>query len=171
MTFYAGPTNSQSSYLPVEFDLSEDEKLNKELIEKRQRLLATIVNVKEDANYQQSEILSAQQWFSSAASGVIKTKYGYRFSFDLVALNGGPIGASAQIKLWLASPPIIISNIVAPTHGFGAATAGSTYYFIPSVDIDIDFDNSNPSQQIINVTNSLGSNLTQCYFVFEYLKQ
>lgn len=176
MTFSFAPANSQSSYLPVEFDLTEDEQINKELLEKRQRLLATIVNVKENANYQKSEILSAQQWFNQAQAGALQTSYGYRYSFDLVEFNGGPIGAGATILTLLATPTptvpgkINIPTALKPTHGFGGCTNATNFYFINDPLVFVRTNIWSNASQTITITNNTGSDLTQCFWVFEYIK-
>lgn len=64
MSYGFGPANSQSSYLPLEFELPKDEREMRELVSKRERLTANIVNIKENGNYELNEILTAQQWFN-----------------------------------------------------------------------------------------------------------
>lgn len=86
MTF--GPANAQSSFLPIEFDIPSDDDLARELISKRERLTATIVNVKQNGQYELLELLSAQQWFSTGiASAPNKPRYGFRqvYSFGAIA--------------------------------------------------------------------------------------
>jgi hypothetical protein len=171
MTF--APVNTFSSYLPPEFYLPGDERDN-DFISKRERLTSDILNIKENANYEEKELLTAQQWFSQTVSGAIITSYGYRTTFDLVALNGGAIGSgTTTITLTTTTQPPLIQfdNSIIPTHLYGAATvSGPIYIGFPSDSIIIDFDNTTPSAQEINITNNYGSNLTQCYLVFEYLK-
>jgi len=99
MTF--GPINALSSYLPIEFNMPPDDEIMREIITQRERLTASIVNIKENANYEKFEILSAMQWFSTTAPTVNapdKKRYGFRTTVDLVALNGGVIGAGYSIN-------------------------------------------------------------------------
>lgn len=165
-----GPLNTQSSYLPIEFDLPEDEKLQRELISKRQRLIASIVNIKENANYEKRELLSAQQWFSAVVSGYIITKYGFRTTVDCVALNGGVIGAGATalVLTGTTSPPAITGYVVPlPGHGAALATDG-TSLFLNDPQVFFRFVSATNT---LTITNNYGANLTWCVVVLEYLKQ
>lgn len=170
------PINTQSSFLPPEIDFPEDNSEFREILSNRQRLLANIVNVKENSNYERRELLSAQQWFSQVVQGYIKTQYGFRVTYDLVSLNGGPIGAGLTTIVIPTDPavntPITIfyTGGLIPTHGFGAATAGTTYYFINDPQVFVRFVNTSATVQSIQITNNTGTDLTQCYWVFEYLK-
>lgn len=86
MTF--GPANAQSSFLPIEFDIPPDQNLMRELISKRERLTASILNVKQNGQYELLELLSAQQWFSTGgATAPNKPRYGFRqvYSFGAIA--------------------------------------------------------------------------------------
>lgn len=174
MTF--GPFNSQAPYLPPEQDFPEDSDLFREILAGRERLTATVLNIKENAQYEKVELITAQQWFSAIVSGAIKTAYSFRLTFDLVALNGGvpiPIGVTIFDLVLLVNPqpaPINIPNAIQPLHGFGAANNAANFFFIndPLVFINTNVW-SNASQQII-ITNNSGATLTQCVWVFEYLK-
>ena len=171
MTF--GPINALSSYLPIEFNMPPDDEIMREIITQRERLTASIVNIKENANYEKFEILSAMQWFSTTAPTVNapdKKRYGFRTTVDLVALNGGVIGAGATVLTLLATtvPPAIVGyTIPLPSHGSATATDGvSIFLNDPQV-----FVRFKASTNQITITNNYGANLTQCYFVLEYLKQ
>ena len=171
MTF--GPINTQSSYLPTEFDMPPDDGIMREIITQRERLTASILNLKENANYEKREILSAQQWFMTTAPTVNspdKKRYGYRTTIDLVALNGGPIGAGATTLTLTSStiPPAIMGyTIPLPSHG-SATAADGTSIFLNDPAVYVRFV---ASSNQITITNSYGANLTQCYFSLEYLKQ
>jgi hypothetical protein len=174
MTF--GPANSQSAYLPPEQDFPEDEDLFREILAERERLTATILNVKENAQYEKVELLSGQQWFSQTVDMAIVTSYIFRLTFDLVALNGGvpiPPGITTRDLVLLVNPqpsPINIPTAIQPVHGFGAANNGINFYFIndPLVFVRTNIW-TNASQQII-ITNNSGAPLTQCVWVMEYIK-
>lgn len=172
MTF--GPANTQQAYLPPEQDFPEDSKLFREILSSRERLTATILNIKENAQYEKVEILTGQQWFTSAASGATKTSYTIRLTFDLVALNGGvaiPIGTTT-LSLSTSTQPakINIPTAIQPVHGFGAANNGTNFYFIndPLVFVRTNVW-TNATQQII-IQNNSGATLTQCVWVMEYIK-
>lgn len=171
MTF--GPANSQSSFLPVEFDITSNDQLFRELIAKRERLTATLLNIKENAQYETIELLTGQQWFTNNTTGATRTSYVFRLTFDLVALNGGNIGPGTTTLTLSSStqpPSINIPNSIQPVHGFGAANNGTNFYFIndPLVYVRTNVWSSG-SQQVI-ITNNSGSPLTQAVWVFEYIK-
>lgn len=171
MTF--GPANTYSSYLSSDFDLPTDPEKQRDFINKRERLTASILNVKTNGNYEQSELLSADQWFTSVVNGTIIGKSGFRFTFDLVKLNGNapiPPGTTA-ISLAAQTPPIVIGNITYPLPSYGSGTIAGPIYVFTGTDFNVRFDNTNPAAQVIRITNNTGTNLTQCFWVFQYLKQ
>jgi hypothetical protein len=166
-----GPANSISSYLPIEFDISDDFKKLQEDIAERERLTASIVNIKENANYERVELLSGQQWYSTQSVSVINIpRYGYRVVADLVALNGGNIGAgTTNLVLTTTTTPVLISGSTIPLPSHGSATSVSgVYLFLNDPQVFVRFT---PATQTISITNNFGSDLTQCYWVMEYLKQ
>jgi hypothetical protein len=172
-----GPINTQSAFLPPEQDFPEDPSLMREILAQRERITATVLNVKETAQYEEREIITGQQWFSQVVSGAIKTNYGYRLTFDLVALNGGSIANGSTTTISLPTDPtmgtptcIQYANGLIPLHGFGAGTGGTTYYFINDPSLYVEFTNTSTTVQSISITNNTGSAITQCYWVFEYLK-
>lgn len=163
------PANTASTYLPVEFQIPEDD-LFYEFISKRERLTASILNLKENANYQKIELLSAEQWFNPVSSTSLIARYGFRVTADLVQLNGGVIGAGVtNIVLTTSTQPAAINGMTDFLEGYGGATSASGVKIsLPDPQVFVRFT---PSTQTITITNNFGSNLTQCYYVFEYLKQ
>lgn len=171
MTF--GPPNSISSFLPLEQDFPEDNKLFREILAARERATASTVNLKENGSYEKVELLAGQFWFTTNTSGAMRPTYVYRLTFDLVALNGGNIGAGATTLTLSASTipaAIKIVNSIQPIRGFGAANNGTNFYFINDPLLFVRTNVwTNVSQQII-ITNNTGANLTQCVWCFEYFK-
>jgi len=173
-----GPVNTYSSYLSTEFDVPKEPEEQRKFINARERLTASILNVKTNGNYEQHELLSADQWFTTVVDGTLIAKYGFRFTFDLHALyfqiNGVDIPNGAS-TISLVDPaltiPLTITNITNPLPSYGSATiAGPTYVFT-GTDFNVRFDNTNPAAQVIRITNTTGSPFTQAYWVFQYLKQ
>lgn len=168
------PANTLSNYLPIEFQVEGNEEFFRQLIAERERLTATILNVKESSQYELIEILNAQQWFSTSSATTKTTSYAFRLTFDLVALNAGvaiPGGVTTLALTATTQPPLInIPTAIQPLHGFGAANNGTNFYFIndPLVFVRTNIWN-NVTQQII-ITNNSGAALTQAVWVFEYLK-
>lgn len=168
-----GPANTISSYLPLEFQMEGDEEYVRELIAERERLTASILNIKENANYEKRELLSAQQWFSTNVAGQpLKPRYGFRTTADLVALNAAPIPPGVTLIV-LTPPPvatippaIVGGTIPLPSHG-SATDINGVWYFLNDQNINITFT---PATNTFTITNNLGVNLTQLYFEIEYLK-
>lgn len=166
------PANAQTAFLSDDFyPPIDDIEALVEMVAKREALTATMLNVREIAFYDPSEILTGQSWFSNQNQPTIRSqnrRIAFRRVFDLVQLNTGPISVgTTQIGVY---PPI--SPIAIPTKSFGAATiAGPKYVFFPSADIGVTFDNSDPNSQKIIITNGLAVSLSQCYYTIEYLKQ
>lgn len=135
------------------------------------------VNFKEGGLYQLREEANFQRFFPNptGVTNPFQLRNGYRTTFDLVYLNGGPIpiGVTNLTLTATTQPPLIPTNngVLIPTDGWGAATiAGPIYYFINDPLLYVRFDNTNPNAQVIKITNNTGSPLTQCYWVFFYLK-
>ena len=124
------------------------------------------VNTKEGALYLLEEVASFQQYFS-ITDNIQKNRNGYRTTYDLVDLNGGPIGGGLTA---IPADPLI-NGILYPVHGFGAATiAGPIYIFINDPDVYVRFNNTVPTAQTIDIVNNSGSALTQAYWTIGYLK-
>jgi hypothetical protein len=171
MSYGFGPANSQMAFLQQEFFLPEGEEDVKVAISDRENRTASALNVREIGQYELVEVLNGQTWFSNRqqlTGQSQKARYGYRTTFNLVALleSAIPIGVTT-IRV---SPAI--SSIVIPTRCFGAATiAGPKYVFFPSMLVDVVFDNSNPAKQTLTITNNTAGVFSQCYVTVEYLKQ
>ena len=165
-----GPANAQTAFLPIEFQIEGEESFFRTLISERERLTASIVNVKEIAQYEKRELLSGQQWFTSNVGGALVAKYGYRTTCDLVALNGGNIGAGVTVlTLTSSTVPPAISNYVSPLPSGGAAIAtDGVSLFLNDPDVYVRFT---ASSNTISITNNYGADLTYCVFEIEYLKQ
>ena len=174
------PANSQTAFLPAEFQVEGDEQFFRQLIAQRERMTSSIVNIKEIAQYELRELLDGQQWFNpgttqaSSQTATRQSRYGYRTTFDLVAFNGGapiPAGATTFTLTATTIPPLIpFANSLIPTDGYGAATNATDFYFINDPLLFVRTNLMTTVTQTITITNNTGSDLTQAYFVFEYLK-
>lgn len=169
-----GPINTSGPYLPPEQEFPEDSVLFREILSQRERLTASAMNLREIAQYEKTETQTGQQWFSTITNGALIASYVFRLTFDLVALNGGvpiPVGTTTLALSSSTSPALInIPTTLIPVNGYGAATNASNFYFIndPLLFIRTNIW-TNALQQII-ITNNTGSALSQCYWVFEYIK-
>jgi len=181
-----GPANTLSSDLPIDFNLTKDQEVNNELISKRHRQIANIMNVKENAQYEKTELLSGKQFFNPnvtqyTGTGVSRVaRTGFRLTFDLVALNlgvaipGGP--TTFTLSTTLPAPdgtqplPINIPTALIPIDGYGAATNGTNFYFINDPLLFVRTNIWTSGLQKITIENNTGSPLTTCIWIFEYLK-
>lgn len=173
MSYGIGPTLSQTSYLTPEIDFPQDNKIFREILSQRERITATILNIKENAQYEKRELLTGQQWFSAENNGAIKTNYTYRITCDLVAMNGGPIpiGVTTLTLSSSTMPPLIdFADALLPVHGFGAATTTTNFYFINDPLLFVRTNNMTTITQQIIITNNTGLPLTWAVWVFEYIK-
>lgn len=170
MTF--GPENTYFSFLSTDLDIPDDPQKQRKYIVNRFLSTANIVNTKTNGNHQKVELLNGEQWFTAITQGQSLPKYGFRYTFDLVELNGGPLAPGlTTINLSLLANPIQIKAIVNPLPSYGSGTIAGPIYVFTGTDFNVTFDNTNPAAQLINITNNTGTNLTQCYWVFQYLKQ
>jgi hypothetical protein len=179
------PLNSVAAYLPVDFQLPEDDAKQREMINERERKTASIVNTKEIALYQvaalipgagtveNGELLNGQQWFFQQPTNMPRiATYIYRSAFDIVALNGGvalPAGAATTVNHGLSSG----GGVFTFTRIFGTTTkAGPVFmpipYASPTLNLNIEVSVTN-SQITVNVGAGQTA-LTQCYIVLEYFK-
>src|ERR1700733_9762257 len=186
MTFGYGPINSKSSYLPPEFQLPDEPEKATELLAQRERLTATILNVKTNGQFEKMELLTGEQWFtnqsdySAQGSGTNKDqRYGYRQVFDLVALNNGtPIPATGAYISFSHNLPV--SNMTAILRIFGGAISNSNILTnIPNF-LPIPYASSTANNVVEvyfdsqNIYIAVGTNwgpLNPCYLCIEYLKQ
>lgn len=171
MTF--APANTNFSFLPVEFDMPENPDNQRKYLNERQRLTATILNTKTNGNHQKVELLNGEQWFTTVTQGQAIPKYGFRMTYDLVEINGGPIppGVTPLPARTPATQPPNITGITNPLPSYGSGTIAGPIYVFTGTDFNVTFDNTVPANQVITVTNNTGANLTQCYWVFNFLKQ
>lgn len=171
MTF--SPQNSLSPFLSEELTYPDDDRTFREILSKRQRSIANIVNIKENAQYEKVELLTAQRWFTQYFEGAILSSYTFRITCDLVQMNGAPIPTGVTtITLSTTTIPaaINIPTAIQPTDAFGASNNATNFFFLndPSVYVNTNVW-TNASQQII-ITNNSGSTLTQCVWGFNYIK-
>lgn len=174
-----GPANTQSAYLSPEIQVSTDPTTMNELIAKRERITATCLNLREIAQYEPVELVNGQQWFSTSPVNQVSAKrYAFRITFDLVAMNlaefASPvIGAGATtLTLTTSTVPrtINIPTKIDPTRGYGSCTNATNFYFMDDPLVFVRTNIWTNASQTITITNNTGSDLTQAYWVFEYIK-
>ncbi len=166
----------QSNQLPISIEFPKVNKEFDDILSLTYKRVADAVNKKEGSLYLLQELANFEQYFkysSGTTPDPNSTRSGYRVTFDLIKLNGGaPIGAgTTNLVLTATTTPPLINGILNPVHGFGGATiSGPIYLFINDPDLYVRFDNTNPAAQVVSVVNNTGSNVTQAYWVMEYLK-
>jgi hypothetical protein len=170
MTF--APKDTYFSFLPTEFDIPDDPKEQRKYLVERTRLTASILNTKSNGNYQSVVVMNGDQWFTQVIQGQAIPKYGFRIAFDLVAMNGAPLppGATTFTLIPTSQPPNIL-GITSPLPSYGSGTIAGPIYVFTGSDFNVRFDNTVPASQVITLTNNTGTNLTQCFWVFNFLRQ
>lgn len=162
------PSNAQSNYLPTEFDLPKDQGRINELISKRERLTASIINSKEIAQYELSELETGQQWFSTEGTPSAKKT---RSTFRKV-INFGALPNSTTKT---AGHNIAVTNKTIFTKIYGVAN-NPNVKMIPlpyintgtpgdSVEIWVD-----PTYVNVKTTTANYVAFTNVYIVLEYIK-
>lgn len=149
----------QSNQLPIsiDFGLADQDHLL-ELLETTYKRIANAMNTKEGALYLLQEIATFKQWYTKNNPQVNRNVY--RRTFDLVALNGGNIGAGATVAFNHGITTIFNTAIT-----YVCCTSTVPEYFSVMM---YPYVFANATQ--ISFTNPSASALTQADFVFEYLK-
>lgn len=88
------PTNSDSPIIPEEFQLPEDQRYWSETIAQQHRTIADVVNIKESGQYENTEILSGQTWFT--VSNNQEKRLPYRQAYVLPAIAAGATHTQAH---------------------------------------------------------------------------
>jgi hypothetical protein len=158
------PVNALTNYLPLEFAVPDDPKRMREFIQQRESTTATVMNLKENGQYDTSEKLTGQQWFSTA-SGINKPRYSFRKVINFGALPNNATKTSAH-GLTIDANTIL-------TRLYGSSTNPSTK-FIPipyasttaANSVEIFMDSTN-----ISVTTGIDyTAFTVTYIVVEIIK-
>jgi hypothetical protein len=161
-----------ANQLPISIDFpSPDKKEFLDILSLTYKRIADSVNTKEGGLYLLQELATFNQFFTLNNNRI--NRFVYRTTFDMVNLNGGPIGTGTT-----ASFAHNITGVNTPTNIYGTATT-STGKFIPLPYVDVTTESSEiqiyaTSTNIVLVTGATidgGANtLTQAYIIFEYTK-
>lgn len=166
MTFSSNePLNTNQ--LPISLDVNPEDKDFQNILLLYLRRVANAVNTKESGLFLLQENANFEKWFQTANPQ--QNRNAYRITADLVALNGGNIGAGAtNIVLSSSTQPQNIMGYLYPVQGFGGAldTTGISY-FLNDPQIFVRYNNSTNT---IIITNNSSNALTWCVWVMEYLK-
>jgi hypothetical protein len=173
MTF--SPVNTQSSYLPVAFQLPKEDDMFYDFISKRERLTASILNVKENGQYETQEYLTAQQWFNTSTAGLTK-RYTFRKVIDFGALpnasaksvaHGLVLDDGANPSTWFFTK--IYATAYDPSIG-AEKIISIPYYDIVGVAIANPIGIFGDQTNVTITTTSNRTNFTRCYVTLEYMK-
>ena len=148
-----------SNQLPLTIDLPKEEKELREFFTDYLRRNSNIMNTKEGALYQPTELANYKQLYTRNNNQ--KLRNGYRKLFDMVTLNAANIGAGATVSF-----PHNISGIAGTLIIYANCTSTVPNYFsvmgYPNVYLD---------STTVYFTNPTAQILTQCDVVAEYVKQ
>jgi hypothetical protein len=180
MTYGYGPANTKSAYLPTEFQLPTDEKEAQEFVANRERLTASILNVKRNGQFEKQELLSGEQWFTTPSGTTSnqqnRQRYGFLQAFDLIQLaeeqtNQSFIAAGTTTS-FVHNIDMTKFTAILRVYG-GAITNEPRYLSLPypaqtaNRTIELYFD----STTITITVGNAHSELLQAFCVVEYLKQ
>lgn len=165
MTFSSDPSLN-TNQLPISLDVNPEEESYQSVLLLYLRRIANAVNTKTSGLYLLQENANFEQWFGTTPQ---QNRNAYRLTMDLVALNGGniPPGVTTITLTTSTQPPAPIGYLY-PIQGFGGAkdTTGISY-FPSDPNVTITFTSSTNT---ISITNNTGNDLTQLFWVMEYLK-
>lgn len=148
----------QSNQLPISIQYPEPNDPNfVDVLSLDRKRISDSVNTKVGGLYQLEEVASFKQVFTP--NDPQKLRNGYRATFDLVTLNGGPIAPGAMVPV-----PHGLTNLVSTLQLYVGCTNTTPQYF-QVVYPDVYLDNTN-----INFTNPSAANLTSAVLVAEYTK-
>ena len=188
MTLFIGPTESETPFLPIEFQLPTDFNEVRDEIAERHRMIADQVNVREVALYEPStdafptKVLTGQRWWGEDAAGTIdnrQKRYTYRSVVNFgtlpnagskAVLHGISVAASA------AGPPATVGTIFTkiyatathPTNTDPATKAIPIPFVnsaVPGDDVELRITDTNV---IIETTTATFIGFTTCYVTLEY---
>lgn len=148
----------QSNQLPIsiEFPATNDPNFI-ETLSLAYKRIPDAVNTKEGALYLLQELATFKQYYTSG--NTLKNRNGYRTTFDLVDLNGGPIAPGVMVPV-----PHGITNMLEAVLIYASCTTTDPLFFtVVYPNVYLDATN-------INFTNPTASNITRCSVVAEYLK-
>ena len=155
--------------LPISVDFPTEQQKFLETLTLLYKRIANCVNTKEGGLFSLQELFDSQQYFIQGNPNNFRNVY--RKVFDMVNLNGGPIGAGAT-----ATFAHNITGIVAPTHIYGGATNSDVpVKFIPLnyVSATVVTDQVQiylTPTNVVLVNGATQTALTQAYIVAEYVK-
>jgi hypothetical protein len=166
----------RANQLPVTVEIPRDETEFYDYLTLHIKRVANAVNTKTGGLYTEQEQYSFNQYFTVNNPNIFRNVY--RYVYDMVALNAGPIAPGATFATPHNIPMPTPTSLLNGTHIYGSATnsdaapngpkrlplpyASSTL----TKNIEIYFDNVNVT--IIN--GSTQTALTYCTIVLEYLK-
>lgn len=147
----------QSNQLPISIEFPKVNKQFDEVLSLIYKRIADSVNTKEGALYLLQELATFKQYFIQGNPQL--TRNVYRTTFDLVNLNGGNIAGGATV----AFPHGITGLSSAALIYAGCTSTDPKYFTVVYPNVYLDAVN-------VNFINPLGTAITNCYVVAEYLK-
>jgi len=169
------PNNTEAPYLNPDLYFPPDEAQFKEVLYNRDYDIANLLNIKENALYDLTEIVTAQLWFTA---GDPQTKrQTFRTVVDFGALpNTGTKAVAHNIAGIIAVPPGPSTFTFTKIYGCATdpnAAADPAVFAIPlpyvsttGAPIELYVTSTN----VVVITTSNRSNFTRCVIVVEYLK-
>jgi hypothetical protein len=165
-----------ANQLPISIEFPKEPERFYEVLTLWQRRVSNAVNTKIGGLYVPQELFSFKQYFTVNDPDVFRNVY--RFTYDMVALNGGPIAAGATVAVPHNIPLPTPTSLFNGVNIYGSATNSDTIPNGPkrmplpysssttTRDIEIYLDNVN----VTLINGSTQTILTYATIVAEYLK-
>lgn len=156
MSFSSDPATLVNQ-LPISIDFPKEQDKFLEVLSNTYKRIANSVNNKEGGLYNLQELYNSQLFFTPENTQSFRNVY--RFTYDLVMLNGAPIAPSATVTF-----PHGISGIKSSTHIYASCTSDVPEFFT------VVYPDVKLNETDIVFTNPTTDTLTFVYLIAEYLK-
>jgi hypothetical protein len=172
MTFSSDPSVN-TNQLPVSLDVNPGEEGFESTLLLYLRRIANATNTKNSGLHLLQETANFEQWFQSSPTtdgSSQQNRNAYRITIDIIALYGGkfPDMTTDTVPLSASTQPPEINGYVYPVQGYGGATdTEGNSYFPSDPNVTISYKSSTNT---LTITNNTANELTQLYWVMEYLK-
>lgn len=172
------PTNTAAiaNQLPASLEIPDTYEEAQEILSLMFKRIVDVVNTKEGSLYTLQELINFKQYYDLTNTQVFKNVY--RYVYDFVNLNGGPIAAGATVSFPHNILMPVTTSALNGVQIYGSATNSDTMPNGPhrmpvpyssetaTRNIEIYFDDVN----VTLINGSTQTALTYCSIVLEYIK-
>lgn len=157
---YPTQREQEINQVPLSIEFSKDPIENQETLSLMYKRLAQTLNTKTSGLFSLSEQINAEQLgIEQPTNSVQKFQNIYRKTFNLVFLNGGDIAASGTVTYPHGIVGLLHAKLI-----YASCTSTTPQYFTTV------YPNAYLTDTNLIFTNPVGTPLSYCIFVAEYLK-